>query len=116
MFCGWQLHTDFDAFAELGSGTLEINALDGTCKFNQSSINKLSIASVLNSWFIEDLKDNNIAISEVEVVVLSVHIVVRPPEYGNRFTSFSLNCKSKLISGTEEYASEYQDIQEFECK
>ena len=116
MFCGWQLYTDFDTFAELGSGTLEINAMDGTCEYNQSQIKNLSIATTLNLWLVEELNENNIAMSEIDTALLTVQVEVSPPEYGNRFTSFSFHCTSKLVSGVDEYVSEYQDIQQFECK
>jgi len=109
-------YTDFNTFAKLGSGTLEINAMDGSCEYNQSQIKKLSIASVLNSWFLEELNVNNITMSEIDAALLTVQVEVTPPEYGNRFTSFPFHCISKIVSGVDEYVSEYQDIQQIECK
>ena len=116
MFCGWQLYSDFDKFAELGSGILEINAKDGQCHYNSKAISKLSIATTLCSWFNEELLENHIASNEIVAVMLTVKIKVFPPEYGKRFTAFIFDCKSKIVSGTDVYENKYTDEQQYECK
>jgi hypothetical protein len=116
MFCGWQLYPDFNDLAILGSGKLEINALDGKCRFNEKGIKKLSIARVLESWVNDELLSNNIPISAVDEALLKVDVLVTTPPHGNRFTYFEFSCQSSIRSETDLYTNRFRDEQSYECK
>ena len=60
MFCGWRLVGSKRTLAELGSGTLEIDALTGQCQFQGKPILQLPIAMELAGWMKQDLATHRI--------------------------------------------------------
>ncbi|HEY7673996.1 MAG TPA: hypothetical protein VH867_02115 [Burkholderiales bacterium] len=74
MFCGWQLYPDWERLAELGPGVLEIDILTETCRFNFQEVPRLSIASALRNWLLEDLKTNRIPLENIESAKLIVQM------------------------------------------
>ena len=59
VFCGWRLIESKPNLVNLGSGTLEINALTGQCLFQGKSIRQLRIAEEIRAWMQQDLATNN---------------------------------------------------------
>ena len=62
MFCGWRLANSYKDLERLGSGTLSIDVLVGSCRFDGTPIEPLSIAGELHSWLCEDLAAQGIPI------------------------------------------------------
>jgi hypothetical protein len=60
MFCGWRLVGSKRMLVELGSGTLEIDALTGQCQFQGKPIPQLPIAMELVGWMKQDLATHRI--------------------------------------------------------
>ena len=116
MFCGWQLHPDYDSLAKYGDGYLSIDALSAECIFNGAPIKTLSISKVLNSWLTDDLTQNHIEKTEIDSAYLNVSIKVKTPEYGSRFTSILFECSSRIVSGADEYTHEFNDEHSVECQ
>ena len=116
MFVGWQLQEDFNSLSKLGNGSLEINVLNATNKFNKNKINQLNITKIVNSWLLEDLEQNQIPAEKINKTLLNVEIKIKKPEYGNRFTNFSFNCNSNISIENKSYSSSLKDVQDFECK
>ena len=116
MFVGWQLQEDFNALSKLGSGTLKINALDGTNEFNNKKIHQLNITEILCSWLLNDMAQYHIQKNEIKEAILNVDIMVKKPKYGSRFTKFSFLCNSSIVEKNKTYNHRLEDVQEFECK
>src|SRR5690349_12497837 len=55
MFCGWRLANAYRSLASLGTGTLRIYLLRGSCEFEGEPIGALSIAGELQQWLHGDL-------------------------------------------------------------
>src|ERR1035437_6351814 len=72
MFRGWRLANSYHALAELGSGTLVIDAKDATCTFNGADIAPLNIAGELNAWLIADWQANDIPLPAISAAKLTV--------------------------------------------
>src|SRR5205085_1874444 len=62
MFCGWRLANSYKDLGRLGSGTLSIDVLVGSCRFDGTPIEPLNIAGELHSWLCEDLTAQGITI------------------------------------------------------
>jgi hypothetical protein len=60
MFCGWRLNGSKRMLVELGSGSLEINALTGQCNFQDRPISQVPIAVELTAWMRQDLEIHRI--------------------------------------------------------
>src|SRR5436190_23049349 len=87
MFCGWQLHPDKPRLEQLGSGTIEIDALSGQARFKGSSIASLAIAATLKQWLLEDLGRNGIPIEALQEARLTVSIDMATVPWQERSTN-----------------------------
>jgi len=74
IFCGWETFFDYHELVKLGSGTLRINVLTADGYFNNLPIRQLYIAKGLNAWLKEECKTNNIEITFLISVQLSVEM------------------------------------------
>ena len=74
MFCGWRLVGSKRMLAELGSGTLEIDALTGQCQFQGKRIVQLPIAIELVGWMQQDLATHRIPTTVLVRARLSVKL------------------------------------------
>ncbi len=107
MFCGWQLANDFEELNKLSSGCLEIDIKTGRCLFNGQANSKLTMPLVLNDWFVADLEENSIQLSDINKAELQVNFNMNdfgkengnPPEF---------KCSSKLVSGGNTYSLNYE--------
>ena len=130
MFCGWRLIGDKPRLVELGSGTVEIDALSGACRFNSSPIDPLSIATELRLWLVEDLKSHSILLSELQVARVDANLDFSEIAASDRRTSgefyvpgrsqrtarwhrCKITCSSAVVSGEDEYRSSYSDLEEW---
>jgi hypothetical protein len=74
MFCGWRLIGSKSILVELGSGTLEIDAITGECFFQGRIIEKLTIAEEIRAWMRDDLAANKIPFAALKGARLSVNL------------------------------------------
>ena len=73
MFCGWRLIGSKPNLVNLGSGTLEIDAITGQYFFQSKTIGLLSIAEEIRAWLQQDLATNKISIA----VLTGAHLTVK---------------------------------------
>src|SRR5882724_3860401 len=74
MFCGWRLVGSKRMLVELGSGTLEIDALTGQCQLQGEPIVQLPIARELVGWMKQDLATHRIPTTVLVRARLSVRL------------------------------------------
>ena len=74
MFCGWRLIESKPSLLNLGSGTLEIDAITGQCHFEGKSIGQLNIAEEIRAWLRRDLARNEIPIAALTGAGLTVKL------------------------------------------
>jgi len=74
MFLGWRLIQSKPGLVNLGSGTLEIDAMTGQCFFQGENIGKLTIAEEIRAWMHDDLAANKIPVSALTDARLSVKL------------------------------------------
>lgn len=113
MFCGWQLHADYDRLLELRAGKLRINVLTKECSFNGSSIKPLSMASVLNTWFVNDLAGNNLRTEDIDEATLDVELdVTRDPKSRKGISAIKheFHCEGTIRSGADLYIVRFEDL------
>ena len=120
MFRGWQLGSDFDELARLGSGTLEIDVLSGECRHNGKGIRSLSIAKALRAYVEEDFARHQVPATAVKEVHLTAVLTLDRHE-GQRnlntvwgsptrnFVGCALVAHSRLRTDEMTYSAEYQD-------
>jgi hypothetical protein len=73
MFCGWRLIESKPNLVNLGSGSLEIDAITGQCLFQGKSIDQLNIAEEIRAWLRQDLATNKIPLA----VLTGAHLTVK---------------------------------------
>ena len=131
MFRGWRLSNSYQALAELGSGTLIINAKDGTCTFDGKAIEPLTIAGELNAWFKGDLVQHGIPDGAISSATLTVvlglstiqgrertsqvqHIATDgTPIRVGKFYRLSMECVSDIATDEALYNATLSDIAEW---
>jgi hypothetical protein len=74
MFCGWRLTGSKPNLVDLGSGTLEIDAITAQCSFQGKSIRQLTIAEEIRAWMHDDLATHNIPLKALTSAHLSVKL------------------------------------------
>jgi hypothetical protein len=74
MFCGWRLIGSKPNLVDLGSGTLEIDAITGQCFFQGQIIGQLTIAQEIRAWMQDDLAANKIPVAALTGARLSVKL------------------------------------------
>jgi hypothetical protein len=74
MFCGWRLIGSKPNLLNLGSGTLEIDAITGHCLFQGKTIGQLTIAEEIRAWLQQDLTTNKIPIAALTGAHLAVKL------------------------------------------
>jgi hypothetical protein len=74
MFCGWRLVRSKPSLVNLGSGTLNMDAITGQCLFNGKKIAQLTIAEEIRAWIQEDLATNKIPVATLTGAHLTVKL------------------------------------------
>ena len=77
MFCGWRLIGSKPNLVDLGSGTLEIDAITGECLFAGRIIEQLTIAEEIRAWVRDDLAANEIPVVALNRARLTVNLLFR---------------------------------------
>ncbi|MCP3685748.1 MAG: hypothetical protein GY861_24130 [bacterium] len=124
MFCGWELFGDWAVLAQLKSGTITINALDGGCTHNGELIPQMSMARVLGKWLRTDFEANNIPLNGIREALLTVDFQTEEiPEQRNKsviwrdptppFIACQLKCQSRIVTDEKLYESKYDKYEEW---
>jgi hypothetical protein len=120
MFRGWQLISDHERLAQLGSGLLEIDVLSGECRHNDQPITALGIAKALKSFLEEDFTRHHVPLEAVLEAQLTVeltldrhrgqrdlsHVWARPSQ---EFVGCVLMARSRVRTDELTYSGEYRD-------
>ena len=129
MFCGWRLIESKPSLLNLGSGTLEIDAITGQCRFAGETTGQLDIAEEIRAWLRRDLESNEIPIAALTgarlVVELSFSVVPWNERTGEIFVSDGkatrtdqmnrciINCESKVTTDEAIYRCRLMETQEW---
>ena len=131
MFCGWRLANSYKDLERLGSGTLSIDVLVGSCRFDGTPIEPLSIAGELHSWLCEDLAAQGIPIGALMRAGLTARLSIATLTSGARSTpaqfiradgqpvrsgSFyrcEIECDSEVATDEVTYRSSLRDLEEW---
>lgn len=124
MFCGWQIHGDWEELTRMGSGELEIDVLTGDCRHDGLSLPSLGIAGVLRTWLEGDLQGSGIPRESVDQALLVVDFVTREsdtqrdpntefPGAEPPFVHCDLVLRSLLVSGLDRYEATREDALEW---
>ena len=131
MFCGWRLVNSYGDLARLGSGTLSIDALAGSCAFEGKPIQPPSIAGELHAWLCEDLAAHGIPAGVLLRAKLAARIAITtiPPQQratparhltpegkpvrSGLFFRCVIECESEVATDEAVYRSRYADLEEW---
>ena len=87
MFSGWRLANSYRSLASLGTGTLPIDALGGSCEFDSEPVEAPSIAEELRHWSHEDLAAQRIAPETLDRATLTATLTFSAVPPGQRATN-----------------------------
>jgi hypothetical protein len=129
MFCGWRLIQSKPNLLELGSGSLEMDAITGQCVFQGKPTGKLTIAEEIRTWLQQDLATNNIPIAALTGARLEVKLSfsVVPWNEATREIFYSdgrairtekmnrcvMECNSNVTTDESVYRSKLMEVQEW---
>ena len=125
MFCGWRQTFSKPHLVKLGSGRLEIDVLNGTCQFNKTPIEPLSVAAELHTWLERDLGQQGISKGALVKAVLYADLIFESvpwePVHGSQFFlngepvrsgpmhRCTMKCTSIVGSDETEYRAELEE-------
>lgn len=130
MFCGWRLVNSYRDVERLGSGTLEVNALEGNCVFDGEPIGSTAIAAELQAWLEEDLRRNKIpatalrharvtatlrlsTVNARDRVTSDQHFSQGKALQAGRFNRLAITCIGEVATDEAIYMAEYDDVGEW---
>ena len=116
MFCGWRLVESKPVLVELGSGTFEIDALTGKCKFQSIPTPQLPIARELLAWMKDELASRRIPIAAITRARLTAKLCLTQVPWNIRITEmFPVGNGAELRSGTSELSKKIHQCT-FDCE
>jgi hypothetical protein len=130
MFCGWRLINCKPQLVELGSGTIWIDVLSGSCSFDGHPISQLSIAEELRVWLFEDLEANSIPVASLSRASLQAKLSFSEIPWRDRTTNAqyfndgrtvrtdtmhrcAIRCESEVATDEAVYKSEFENVEEW---
>jgi hypothetical protein len=127
MFCGWRLIGSKPNLVDLGSGTLEIDAVTGQCFFQGQIIDQLKIAEEIRAWMQADLAANKIPIAALTSARLTVKLSFSLVQWNTREIFYSdagavrtekmnrcnMECDSNVATDEAVYRSKLTQVQEW---
>lgn len=130
MFCGWRLIKCKPQLVALGSGTIHIDVLSGSCSFEGKTIPQLSIAEELRLWLLEDLEANHIPVAGLTGASLETKLSFSEIPWPDRIPHdkffndgrtartdkvhrCAIRCCSEVATDEAVYRSDCHDIQEW---
>lgn len=131
IFCGWRLANSYKDLERLGTGTLSIDVIVGSCRFDGVPIEPPSIATELHCWLREDLATHGIPIVALLRASFTAHLSItaigprqrvtpiqflgvdsRPVRSGG-FYCCEIGCESEVATEGAVYQSRLTDIEEW---
>jgi hypothetical protein len=130
MFCGWRQLSSKNRLAELGSGTLEINALTGECIFDEEGIPKLPIATELQLSLQRFLIANSVNVPvlrarlrvklafsritwEERTNTVEIFCVKGEPIKGAQMHRCKFECDSEIVTDPQTVRVCYEEVEEW---
>ena len=129
MFCGWRLVESKPSLLALGSGTLEIDAITGQCRFDGKTTDQLTIAEEIRVWLRRDLAANEIPITAITGARLTVELSFSVVPWNEPATEIfisagkavrtdqmnrcAMKCDSHVTTDEAAYCSTLTDAQEW---
>ena len=131
MFCGWRLANSYKDLGRLGSGTLSINVLVGSCRFDGMPVEPLNIAGELHFWLREDLAAQGIPVSALLRAGLTARLSIAAigpspratpvqflgadgkPVHSGGFYRCEIECESEVVTDEAAYRSHLRDVEEW---
>ena len=129
MFCGWRLIGSKPNLVDLGSGTLEIDAITGECLFAGRIIEQLTIAEEIREWVRDDLAANEIPVVALNRARLTVNLLFRVVPWSKQtkeifysdagvvhtenMNQCTMQCESNVATDEAVYDSRLTEVQEW---
>jgi hypothetical protein len=131
MFCGWRLANSYKELERLGNGTLCIDVLVGSCRFDGTPIEPLNIAGELHSWLREELAAQNMPIGALVRATLTARLAIATvgsrsrttpvqflgedgkPVRSGGFYRCAIECESEVATDKATYRSRLSDAEEW---
>jgi hypothetical protein len=131
MFCGWRLANSYRELASLGTGALRIDALGGSCDFDETPIRRLAIAGELQHWLHDDLAAHQIPPESLACAILTAKLTFGAIPPGCRVTNecylgpdgkairsadffrCSIDCESEIATDEATYRSSHRAVTEW---
>jgi hypothetical protein len=129
MFCGWRLIGSKPNLVDLGSGTLEIDAISGECFFAGRIIEQLTIAKEIRAWVKDDLAANEIPLVALKRARLSVNLSFSVVAWSKqtkeifysdagavhteKMNQCTMECDSNVATDAAVYSSKLTEVQEW---
>jgi hypothetical protein len=129
MFCGCRLTGSKPNLVNLGSGTLNINAITGQCFFHGKKIAQLTIAEEMRAWLQQDFATNKIPLATLTGAQLTVKLSFSMVPWNEpakeifysdgkavrteKMNQCILECDSKVTTGEAVYRSTLSEVQEW---
>jgi len=127
MFCGWRQIFSKPQLVQLGNGRLEIDALTGSCSFNGTPIDQVSVAIELRAWLEQDLMQHNIPKSALKEASVSAELLFQSvpwhplpatqffksgePIHSGPMHQCVVRCASMVRTDDAEYRSKLEDVE-----
>jgi hypothetical protein len=102
MLVGWRMGDDISKFNSLESGKFTIDILNKKCLNNGNTVKGLHIVEELNAWFLDQLQNNSIPLSNIEQSVINADIEIEKTEEKKKALKTSLKWDIKCTIQTEE--------------
>jgi hypothetical protein len=129
MFCGWRLIESKPMLVDLGSGTVEIDALTGQCTFQNKPTPQLPIAGDLLAWTKEELVSHHIPIGAIIRARIAAKLTFAQVRWKIRTTEIffaddgdarsmkiqqcTFDCESEIATDAIVYHSKLKAVQEW---
>jgi len=114
MLVGWRMGEDFAKLANLGTGILIFNILEGTCHFGEKTIDDLYISKEIQSWFSHRLTEHKIPIEEIKEATLKAEVTTEIIEKKNRKkVIFNWTCNSLIRTNEATYEGALSEVHQW---
>jgi hypothetical protein len=131
MFCGWRLANSYKDLGRLGSGTLSIDVLVGSCRFDGVPIEPPLIAGELHFWLCEDLNARGIPINallrasltaRLSIIAIGSGLTATRVQYlgadgksvhSGGYYRCEIECESEVATEEAVYRSHSTDVEEW---
>jgi hypothetical protein len=110
MAIGWRMGDDLELLAELPSGTIHFDILEGRSAHNIGGNIDLRIASEMKDWLLDRLSKDGIPIEVIQTATLEAGMnTERIKTDKKRIVSFDWRCRSSISTDEKTYQGEWVD-------